>query len=36
VFMSNGYDKRIWVLLALGPAMLAVASRQAAGRAASP
>jgi O-antigen ligase len=32
VFMSNGYDKRIWVLLALGPAMLAVAIRQSAGR----
>jgi O-antigen ligase len=30
VFMSNGYDKRIWVLLALGPAMLAVATRQSA------
>ena len=28
VFMSNGYDERIWVVLALGLALLAQASRQ--------
>jgi len=34
VFLSNGYDKRIWLLLALGCAMLGIAERRAsAGRA---
>ncbi len=28
IFMSNGYDKRIWVLLALGVAMFTVAVRE--------
>ena len=27
IFMSNGYDQRIWVLLAFGVALVAVASR---------
>ena len=32
VFVSGGQDERLWVLLGLGPAMLAVASRRAASR----
>jgi hypothetical protein len=28
LFLSNGYDKRMWILLAFGPALLAVASRE--------
>jgi len=27
-FVSTGYDERLWILLALGPAMLAMARRQ--------
>jgi O-antigen ligase len=27
MFMSNGYDSRLWILLALGPAMATVAAR---------
>jgi O-antigen ligase len=32
VFVSGGQDERLWVLLGLGPAMLAVASRRAPSR----
>lgn len=33
VFLSNGTDKRLWVLLALGPAIESAARRQRAGKA---
>lgn len=32
VFVSGGQDERLWVLLGLGPAMLAIATRRAASR----
>jgi O-antigen ligase len=28
VFISSGYDERLWVLLGLGPALLAIAARE--------
>lgn len=30
LFISNGHDRRLWILLALGPALLSVAARRAA------
>jgi O-antigen ligase len=32
IFISAGVDRRLWILFALGPAMLAIAERRAAGR----
>jgi O-antigen ligase len=33
LFISNGHDRRLWLLLALGPALLAVATRLSTSRA---